>query len=82
MGAKTTKQRGPKTRVEPVFISKTEIAAHLGCDTKTIDEWIKEGTVPRPHSRPGERFAVWRRAHWNTYVETGSWPSEAFASVG
>jgi hypothetical protein len=44
----------------------------------TIDDWIAEGGFPPPHSRPGERFAVWRRKHWDVYVETGSWPPSAF----
>lgn len=78
---KTKPQR--KSPAQPEFITKTEIALHLGVsDLSTIDAWVREGSIPRPHSRPGVRFAVWRRKHWNAYVETGSWPSEAFAEKG
>jgi predicted DNA-binding transcriptional regulator AlpA len=73
------KKRGPRKKQEPVFITKTEIANHMGIGSLgTIDDWIAEGGFPPPHSRPGERFAVWRRKHWDAYVETGSWPPSAF----
>lgn len=78
---KTKSKRGPrKARVaEPLFITKTEMAQHLGVgDINTIDTWIANGSFPPPHSRPGERFAVWLRKHWNSYVETGAWPKEAY----
>lgn len=76
------KKRGSRTNVsDPVFITKTEIAAHMGIgNLATIDDWIASGTFPPPHSRPGERFAVWRRKYWNAYVETGEWPPASFPS--
>jgi hypothetical protein len=81
MATKAKPQRGPRAKVDPLFVSKIEMAAHLGVsDASTIEAWVAEGTFPPPHSRPSERFAIWRRSHWNTYVETGSWPREAFPS--
>lgn len=79
------RSRRRKTRgrdAEPLFVKKSEIAYHLEADTKTIDEWIAAGTFPRPHSRPSERFAVWLRRHWKVYIETGSWPEEAYKLGG
>jgi hypothetical protein len=74
------KKRGPRKKiVEPLFITKTEIAAHMGIgNIGTIDAWIAEGTFPPPHGRPGRRFAIWLRKHWDAYVETGEWPREAW----
>lgn len=73
-------KRGPGRRIaEPLFITKTEMAQHLGVgDMTSIDKWIAAGDFPPPHSQPGKRFAVWLRRHWNTFVETRAWPREAF----
>jgi glutamate-1-semialdehyde aminotransferase len=70
---------GKRTKPAPIFIKKSEIAALMDvADTKTIDSWIANGGFPKPHSRPGERHAVWLRKHWNSYVENGEWPKEAW----
>ena len=72
-------KRGPAKRVDPLFITKTEISQHLGVgDMSTLDSWIAKSEFPPPHSRPGGRFAVWLRKHWNSYVEHGEWPKEAW----
>lgn len=72
-------KRGPAKRVDPVFITKTEISQHFGIgDTSTIDSWISKGEFPPAHSRPGGRFVVWLRKHWNFYVEKGAWPKDAW----
>lgn len=64
---------------EPLFITKTAIAQHYGLgDMQTLDDWIEAGTIPPPHSQPGERYSVWLRKHWDVYVDTGRWPDEAF----
>ena len=79
MSETARKARGSRRVAEPLFVTKTEIAAHLGVgNLATIDEWIREGSFPPPHSRPGQRFAVWLRKHWNAYVDSGVWPSAAF----
>jgi hypothetical protein len=73
------KPRGPGKHVEPVFVTKSQIAQMMGVgDTKTIDSWIASGSFPPPHSRPGPRHAVWLRKHWLAYVENGEWPKEAW----
>jgi hypothetical protein len=73
------RKRGPRKKPDPIFITKTEIATHMGLgNLTTIDDWIVNETFPPPHSRPGERYAVWLRKYWQTYVETGSWPPAAF----
>jgi predicted DNA-binding transcriptional regulator AlpA len=79
----TRGKRGPRRRIaEPVFISKTEMAQHLCLgDAGTLDDWIAKGDFPPPHSRPGERFAVWLRRHWDAYVASGAWPREAWPSA-
>jgi hypothetical protein len=80
MGTETeTKRRGPRKKADPLFITKTEIATHMGLgNLTTINDWIAAGTFPPPHSQPGERYAVWLRRHWQAYVDTGSWPDAAF----
>ncbi len=79
----TKKTRGPRKRAEPLFITKSEIANHLGVGgMATIDKWVKAGEFPPYHSKLGERYFVWLRSHWNHYVATGSWPSSAFPNRG
>lgn|GEM_PF-2770677 len=76
---KKRKRKGPTKKVEPVFITKTEIAHHIGlADATTLDKWIADREFPPPHSRPGGRFVVWLRSHWDHYVATGDWPREAW----
>jgi hypothetical protein len=76
---KATTKHSPRRPEARLFITKSEIGRALGVkDLRTIDAWIASGTFPPPHSRPGERFAVWLRKHWLVYVETGRWPEEAF----
>lgn len=65
---------------EPVFLTKVELATHLGCAVRTVDRWIAAGTVPPPHSRPGPQTALWLRRHFTQYVETGAWPKEAYVA--
>lgn len=62
----------------PDFITKSELANHLGCDIHTIDKWIISGTISPPHARMGKRHAVWLRRHYNAFVKNGSWPAEAY----
>lgn len=67
------------TDVEPLFVTKGELARLLGrLDTATIDRWVRDGTFPPPHSRPGERTALWLRRHFEEYVRTGRWPADAY----
>ena len=63
--------------IEPDFITKFELAQHLGCAVGTIDEWVENGTIPRPHSKPGKRHPVWLRKHYKIYRDTGRWPKES-----
>jgi hypothetical protein len=63
----------------PIFITKTELAKHLGCHITSIDRWIVDGTIPPPHSRPGHGHAVWLRRHFNAYVDTSEWPKDAYS---
>jgi hypothetical protein len=63
---------------EPDFITKSELAYHLGADTETIDEWIRKGVIPPPHTRPGERHVIWLRRHYNAFRETRRWPKESW----
>jgi hypothetical protein len=76
------KRREKKTKPgDPaaVFITKSEIAMHLGgASMNTIHRSIAAGDFPPPHSRPGRRFPIWLRKHWQAYVDTGRWPREAF----
>lgn len=63
---------------EPDFVTKTELAMHLGIDTSTVDEWIRKNILPPPHSRPGERHAIWLRKHYHAFRDTQAWPPEAW----
>jgi predicted DNA-binding transcriptional regulator AlpA len=60
---------------ETDFVTKVELADHLGCSLDTLAKWVEKGTVPKPHSWPGARHAVWRRRDYQHYVDNGSWPS-------
>ena len=82
---KADKAKAPRKSVrgEPIFITKSELAHHLGhVATSTIDGWVRNGTIPPPHSRLGERSAIWLREHFREYVETGRWPESAFKRSG
>lgn len=75
--------RRRKTKAErlgrPRFITKAQLAHELGqVDPRTIDLWVREKTVPPPHSRLGERTELWLREYFETFVETGRWPEEAY----
>jgi hypothetical protein len=78
------KGRKPRHRAikeqEPDFISKAELAHHLRCHISTIDEWIANGTIPAPHSRPGDKHPIWLRRHYNAYRDGKEkrWPKEAW----
>lgn len=75
------KARGPRFKGDPTFMNKSELAHEMGdADTATIDQWVREGSVPPPHSQPGKNTAVWRREHFRFYVERGYWPPESFPS--
>lgn len=72
-----------RSAAPPIFITKSELARTCGpVDTATIDRWVRDGTFPPPHSRPGERTALWLRKHFDQFVETGRWPEEAYPSPG
>jgi hypothetical protein len=74
-----TKKTRKGVRGEPLFLTKNQLAYHMGeADPGTIDRWVEDGTVPPPHSRPGERTQLWRRDHFNAFVATGRWPAEAW----
>lgn len=74
---KTPRMKAIKDK-EPDFIGKLELARNLCCHIQTINEWIFNGTVPPPHSRPGLNHPIWLRSHYRQFVETGSWPDEAW----
>jgi predicted DNA-binding transcriptional regulator AlpA len=79
MSAKKPRGDGDGRASSPLFITKREIVRHIpGVDSTTIDAWVAKGTFPPPHSRPGERTAVWLRRHFDFYVARGYWPDEAF----
>lgn len=65
---------------DPDFINKTVLAHHLGCTTTSVDNWIAQGSLPAPHSRPGRTHAVWLRAHYEQFRDTGEWPPEAWGA--
>lgn len=68
-----------RKEIEPVFITKAEIAHHLGIKClATLDKWIATRRLPPPFDRPGERHPVWLRKHWAAYVDSGSWPRSAW----
>ncbi len=74
---KTVKLQAIKN-LEPDFITKTELAKHLGCHGSSIDLWVAAGKLPPPHSRPGEKHAIWLRRHYAIFRDTGKWPREAW----
>ncbi len=67
-------------RPEPDFIDKSELAIHFGCSTRTLEDWIELNQFPPPHSRPGQRHAIWLRAHYEAYRQNRRWPKEAYHS--
>jgi hypothetical protein len=69
-----------KAKGVPLFIDKSEIVFEFGVDMQTIDRWVAAGTFPPPHSRSGERKALWLHKHFDYYVATGHWPKDAFPS--
>lgn len=73
----------PRTRKgaseEPVvFITKSQLAKAIGVDPSTIDDWIREGMIPPPHSRPGSKTALWLRIHFDAFIRDRRWPEEAY----
>jgi predicted DNA-binding transcriptional regulator AlpA len=72
------KGRGPTVRTGLSFINKAELAREIGIDRKTLDRRIAEGVYPPPHSRQGERIAIWRRKDYLHFVDHGTWPAESF----
>jgi predicted DNA-binding transcriptional regulator AlpA len=66
-------------QIEPDFITKVELAHHMGCAVSTIDNWVKEGTIPSPYASPGTRHQVWLRKHYKHFRDTGTWPREAYS---
>lgn len=78
---KTKPKKG--VRGTPLFLTKGQLCYHLGeIDPATLDEWIAAGTVPPPHSRPGERTCLWRRDHFDAFLDTGRWPEAAWPREG
>jgi hypothetical protein len=65
--------------LEPDFIGKMELAHHLQCHVSTIDEWVADGTIPPPHSRPGVKHPIWLRRHYKVFRDTGEWPKDSWA---
>ena len=64
--------------MESDFIGKAELAKHLGCHINTLTGWMKDGTVPPPHSYPGEKHPIWLRKHYEHFRKTRRWPFEAY----
>ena len=53
-------------------MTKSQLAYAMGeVDTRTIDRWVSEGTVPPPHSWPGQNTAPWPREALWTYEGRG-----------
>ena len=76
-----TKAKGKAdAKKSPLFITKTELAAHLGCHIESIERWVAAGTIPPPHSRPGVGHTIWLRRHFDAYVESGEWPRDAYVT--
>lgn len=70
-------------RNQPVlFITKPQLAQALGVEPSTIDDWVRDGKFPPPHSRIGERTALWRRDHFDHFVEHRRWPRAAYYDSG
>ena len=76
-----SKRHGELLKIDRDFITKAELAIHLGCAICTIDGWIAKGTIPGPHSQPGIRHAIWLRRHYVKFRDTGRWPKEAYHSA-
>ena len=80
-----SKRKAPRLRAikekESDFIGKVELAHHLQCHMSTIDEWIADGTIPPPHSRPGDQHPNLARRHYNAYRDGKEkrWPKEAWS---
>jgi len=75
-------KRKPRKRPDrgpAVFINKSQLAAAMGgISVQTIDAGVRRGSIPPPHSRPTERVTLWRRSHFEHFVEHGLWPPEAW----
>jgi hypothetical protein len=63
---------------EADFVTKAELAHHIGCHVNTINRWIRMGTIPGPHCRPGGKHPIWLRKHYEAFRRTGEWPPESF----
>ncbi len=79
-GTRKTRRRVVKQPV--LFITKPQLAHALGVDTASIDAWVIAGTFPPPHSQLGDRTVLWRRDHFDAFVEKRAWPREAFYGLG
>lgn len=79
-GEPGTKRRPRAARDRPPdFMTASELAHHLGyVDTKTLDRWIADGTIPPPRARLGERTRLWLRKHYTEFRDTGAWPRDAW----
>jgi hypothetical protein len=76
----TRKTRNHRLRViSPIFISKSELAIHLRCTPRSIEDWVELGRFPPPHSRPGDRHTIWLKVYFDEYVRTGRWPKAAYS---
>lgn len=62
----------------PDFVTKHELAYHLGCHPGTIARWIRDGVLPGPMCRPGGKHPIWLRKHYEAFCRTGEWPREAY----
>lgn len=65
----------------PDFMTKDELAYHLGCHINTINRWIRDGVIPGPHCRPGGKHPIWLRRHYEAFCKSGEWPREAFRYI-
>jgi hypothetical protein len=70
-----------RKQLKPVFVTKMELVLHYGCDINSINHWIRAGTIPPPHSRPGPRYPIWLREHFDEMVRTGRWPQAAYPKL-
>jgi predicted DNA-binding transcriptional regulator AlpA len=51
--------------VETQFLRKAQVAARYGINVRSLERWVKDGTLPRPlyHSR----FPLWRESDLDDY---------------
>ena len=60
-----------------LLVNHRELAESMGQTPKLVSSWIRQGTLPPPHSTFG-RTMLYRREHVEAYFKTGHWPKEAW----